>query len=273
MIKFLFLTSLLSLSTSRVVRAEGYAEEEELPMMGPMVTVWNSFQDSVITGGAEVVFDVSTSAVMEGVEFFGFPTGGFYDIDVTNHPGSIVWTLKNNSAASDLLLPPDRFDRYYFTWSDRVIHRAMIPNMDELNAYATVEVLPPGYVVELTDAFQTGIPVPITLENGGLVFAIGPGSDLTELEQQASVSFRARGLRGGKKGMPKDKGMKMPKDKGMKMPKDKGMKMPKDKGMKMPKEGMEKMPKDKGMKMPKDKGMKMPKEGMEKMAKKGDYEG
>ena len=100
MIKFLFLTSLLSLSTSRVVRAEGYAEEEELPMMGPMVTVWNSFQDSVITGGAEVVFDVSTSAVMEGVEFFGFPTGGFYDIDVTNHPGSIVWTLKNNSAAS-----------------------------------------------------------------------------------------------------------------------------------------------------------------------------
>ncbi len=155
---------------------------------GDNVTVYNSFEDAVLTGGQQAFYGAGGPEVVtnDGVEFPGFIN--FYDIDVTNC--GLTMTLFNNSDAADLLLPDGRFDRYYFGFDSADMSNVSVSGGSPgLTANVTVTPLPPGYTVPVADLFGTGYPLPITLPNGGFVLELGGGTDLTELGQTVSVDF------------------------------------------------------------------------------------
>lgn len=155
---------------------------------GDNVTVYNSFEDAVITGGQQGFFGAGGPAVVsnDAVEFPGFI--GFYDIDVNNC--GLTMTLIDNSGATDLVLPANRFDRYYFGFDAADMSNVSVAGGSPgLTVNATVMPLPPGYTVPVADLFGTGYPLPITLPNGGFVLELGGGTDLTELGQTISVDF------------------------------------------------------------------------------------
>lgn len=158
-------------------------------VLGDSVTVLNTFEDSVITGGNQTVFGLSDAAVVSdpGVEFPGFI--GFYDVDMA--PERVTLTLIDNSGATDLLLPEGRFDRYYIEFDTTRIARAAVAGVGSLDAHASVRVLAPGYVFEPADLFGTGLPTSLTFETGAIAIEIGPGADLTELGQQLTIDIIA----------------------------------------------------------------------------------
>jgi len=155
---------------------------------GDNVTVVNSFEDAVLTGGQQGFFGIAGPTVVadDAVEFPGFI--GFYDIDVNNC--GLTMTLFDNSGAASLLLPDGRFDRYYFGFDATDMSNVSVSGGSPgLTVNATVTPLPPGYVVPVADLFGTGYPLPITLPNGGFLLELGGGTDLTELGQTISIDF------------------------------------------------------------------------------------
>lgn len=157
----------------------------------PAVSVYNTFEGAVITGGTEIIFGASTAEAITAVtEFPFFPPfydgteNGFYDIDVSDT--GITMTLKNNTASADLVFPAGRFDRYYFAFDGSVDSATMVSN-DALQS--VVKILPPGTPISLGDPLGTMIPVPETWENGALVIEIMEGANLTEIGQQIEVEY------------------------------------------------------------------------------------
>eukprot|EP00179_Madagascaria_erythrocladioides_P021383 CAMPEP_0198336492 /NCGR_PEP_ID=MMETSP1450-20131203/21019_1 /TAXON_ID=753684 ORGANISM="Madagascaria erythrocladiodes, Strain CCMP3234" /NCGR_SAMPLE_ID=MMETSP1450 /ASSEMBLY_ACC=CAM_ASM_001115 /LENGTH=382 /DNA_ID=CAMNT_0044041231 /DNA_START=178 /DNA_END=1326 /DNA_ORIENTATION=+ len=156
--------------------------------IGLTVTVTNTFEDSQITSGVQTLFGTQESAVIDSdeIEFPDFI--GFYSIDFLAN--GFTMTLFDNSQATDLVLPEGRFDRYYFALgSDEYeFTEASLTNGPALNEHAIINVLPPGYELEVEDQFETGIEVP-TFPYGGLMMQFGPGTDLSELGAKAECEF------------------------------------------------------------------------------------
>ena len=160
---------------------------DEMPMvLGSSVTVTNTFEDAAITG-VQTVFGLSdpTTVVDPGVELPNFI--GFYDIDFSDD--GFTMTLVDNSEATDLVIPEGRFDRYYIQFDSDIVTSVQLDGLDELNAFAEVEILEPGFELDAIDLFDTGIPVSQTFENGGILIEFGPGTDLTNLGVTAQVDF------------------------------------------------------------------------------------
>ncbi len=111
----------------------------------------------------------------------------FYDMNFSAN--SLTMTLVNNSDAADLVLPENRFDRYYVGFAANTVTSVSLVGSDELNEFATVSILPAGFVLEAGDAFETGIPVPIDFSQGGFLVELGGGTDLTNTGVTVNVSF------------------------------------------------------------------------------------
>ena len=151
------------------------------------VSVYNSFEDAVLTGGDQGFFGAAGPEVISQ-EILEFPNFiGFYDIDLTECGAKM--TLVDNSGATDLLLPEGRFDRYYFALEEEISDVTIIGGSAGLTINASVMPLPAGYSVPVEDLFGTGYPLPIILPNGGFMLQLGGGTDLTELGQTISIGF------------------------------------------------------------------------------------
>lgn len=111
----------------------------------------------------------------------------FYDIDVSAN--TITMTLVNNVDAADLILPAERFDRYYIGFSANTVSSAQLTGTSALNEFATVSLLPAGFTLNAVDVFETGIMVPVEFAQGGLLIELGAGTDLTNTGVQLSVSI------------------------------------------------------------------------------------
>ncbi len=161
-------------------------ETAHAAVLGNSATAVNTFQDSVITGGIETVFDFSgPELVDDDLEFPAFAS--LYDIDISDD--SLTMTLVDNSVVASLVSPAGRFDRYYIGFDTSTVTSASLDGSDELNAFANVEVLEPGFSLDIADLFGVGIPVPIEFENGGLLVELGAGTDVTNLGDIAKVNF------------------------------------------------------------------------------------
>ncbi len=151
------------------------------------VSVYNSFEDATLTGGQQAFYGAAGPIeISDDIEFPQFIN--FYDIDVTE--SGLTMTLFNNSDAADLVLPNDRFDRYYFAMDQEMPNVRISGGSPGLTIAATVTPLPAGYEIPLSDLFATGYPLPVTLPNGGFVLELGGGTDLTDLGQTISVDFK-----------------------------------------------------------------------------------
>lgn len=160
--------------------------QPEATVLGDSVTVVNTFEDIVITDGVQTVYGMAgPENITDAVELPNFI--GFYDIDISDN--SLTMTLVDNSGATDRIIPADRYDRYYFEFDTSTITSATLDGLSELNEFATVQVLDPGFSLDAADLFGTGIPVPIEFENGGLLVEFGEGTDLTNLDVSATVNF------------------------------------------------------------------------------------
>jgi len=148
---------------------------------GDNVSAYNTFEDATITGGQQTIFSAAGPVVVgDDVEFFAFSTQ--YDVDISNC--GMTMTLVSNEIATDLVLPADRYDRNYFAFaSSDVSNVSVTGGSPGLTTNVTVIPLPPGYVIPAADLFGFGIPLPITMPNGGFVVEFGEGSDFTELGQ------------------------------------------------------------------------------------------
>ena len=179
-------TDLTNLGISATINFEEDTSEESI--LGDSATVVNTFQDPVFTGGVQTTFGKigGPEIITDDVEFPNFI--GFYDIDISDT--SLTMTLVDNSQAADLILPDDRFDRYYIEFDTSTIASASLNGLSELNEFATVEVLEPGFVLDTpVDIFETGISTPIQFETGGLLVQLGPGTDITNLGVSANIDF------------------------------------------------------------------------------------
>ncbi|MGD1807850.1 calcium-binding protein [Dapis sp. BLCC M126] len=179
-------TNLTNLGVSATINFEEDISEESV--LGDSATVVNTFQDPVFTGGVQTTFGEigGPEIITNDVEFPNFI--GFYDIDISDT--SLTMTLVDNSDAADLILPDDRFDRYYIEFDTSTIASASLNGLSELNEFATVEVLEPGFVLDPpADLFETGISTPIQFETGGLLVELGPGTDLRNLGVSANIDF------------------------------------------------------------------------------------
>lgn len=166
-------------------------EAAQAAVLGDSATVVNTFEDAVITGGFQTLFGIAgPETITEDVEFPDFI--GFYDTDISDT--SLTLTLVDNSGATDLILPENRYDRYYFEFDASTITSVSLDGSDELNAFANVEVLDPGFSLDAADLFDTGIPAPIEFENGGVLLEFGAGSDLTNLGVSAKVNFTSKSV-------------------------------------------------------------------------------
>ena len=153
---------------------------------GDSVTNVNVFEDSVITGGQQTLFGIEGPVtVTDGIELPNFIN--FYDIDFDED--SFTLTLVDNSGATDPIIPEGRFDRHYIEFEESIITSASLDGSEELNEFANVEVLEPGFMLEPADVFGTGISTPIEFENGGLLLELGEGSDFTNTGVSAKVNF------------------------------------------------------------------------------------
>ncbi|MEL7226851.1 MAG: hypothetical protein AAGL17_18950 [Cyanobacteria bacterium J06576_12] len=168
-----------------------HAEAAQSAVFGDSVTTVNTFEDSVITGGLQTVFGIEGPVtITDEVELPNFI--GFYDIDVNDT--SLSLTLVDNSGATDLILPADRYDRYYFEFDTSTITSASLDGSAELNEFANVDILEAGFSLDAADLFSTGIPVPIEFENGGLLLEFSEGTDLTNLGISAKVNFTSQSV-------------------------------------------------------------------------------
>ncbi len=111
----------------------------------------------------------------------------FYDVDVSAN--SITLTLVINSDAADLILPAERFDRYYIGFSTNYVTSAELTGTAEPNEFATVSILPAGYFLSVEDQFVTGITVTVEFVNGRLSIEFCEGTDLTNIGVKATVSI------------------------------------------------------------------------------------
>lgn len=151
-----------------------------------VVTVINTFEDTRITGGVQTFYGMGgPEPITDNIEFPNFI--GFYDTDVSDTSLSI--TLVDNSGATDPIIPANRFDRHYIKFDNSIITSASLDGSEGLNAFARVEMLEPGFSLDATDVFGTGMTGPIEFENGGLLIEIGPGSDFRNLGISATVNF------------------------------------------------------------------------------------
>lgn len=166
-------------------------ETAQAAILGESATAVNTFQDSVITGGVETVFDFSgPELVDDGLEFPAFAS--LYDIDISDD--SLTMTLVDNSVVASLVSPEGRFDRYYIGFDSSTVTSASLDGSDELNEFANVEVLAPGFSLDIADLFGIGIPVPIAFENGGLLVELGAGTDVTNLGDTAKISLTTKSV-------------------------------------------------------------------------------
>jgi len=178
-------TDLRNLGVSATINFEEDTSQESV--LGDSATVVNTFEDSVLTGGVQTTFGEigGPTIITDDVEFPDFI--GFYDIDISDT--SLTMTLVDNSQAADLILPEGRFDRYYIEFDTSTMASASVNGVSELNEFATVEVLEPGFLLEAEDLLGTGISTPIQFETGGLLVQLGPGTDLTNLGVSANIDF------------------------------------------------------------------------------------
>ena len=158
-------------------------------VVGDSASIANTFTDAVFSGGDQAIFGIDgpISVSPDEVEFSNFV--GFYDIDIDQD--SIHFTLVDNSGATDLIIPSDRFDRYYFWFDDHKFRAASLEGSEELNQFAKVVILDPGTNLNTTDPFGTGIGSPINFPNGGLLVEFGEGTDLTDTGVSAQINFHA----------------------------------------------------------------------------------
>jgi len=160
--------------------------------------VWNTFEDSIISGGVEALFQyVGPTFITDEVEFplfpkffppmKGDPSDGMYDIDITEN--SIDFTLIDGSGGTDIVIPEGRFDRYYFDL-DFAIEKASVMSSNDINVELTV--VPPGGLTEPPiDLFGLGLASPRFI-HGGIILSIEAGSDLTESGQGISIDYTLR---------------------------------------------------------------------------------
>jgi len=160
--------------------------------------VWNTFEDSIISGGVEALFQyVGPTFISDEVEFplfpkffppmKGDPSDGMYDIDITEN--SIDFTLIDGSGGTDIVIPEGRFDRYYFDL-DFAIEKASVMSSNDINVELTV--VPPGGLTDgPIDLFGLGLETPKFI-HGGLILSIEAGSDLTESGQGISIDYTLR---------------------------------------------------------------------------------
>ena len=159
--------------------------------------VWNTFEDSVLTGGVEALFQVGPDdwihpdkvEVPKFPKFLppmkGDPNDGMYDIDLTRE--SITFTLVDGTGGTDLVIPDGRFDRYYFDMLYEIEYARIVSTSPDLKA--TVEVIPPRSLTDgPVDLFGLGID-PIEFANGGIVVSFGGGTDLTVPGQQLVIEW------------------------------------------------------------------------------------
>ncbi|MEM9807469.1 MAG: hypothetical protein AAF959_19570 [Cyanobacteria bacterium P01_D01_bin.56] len=166
-------------------------ETAQAAVLGDSATAVNTFQDSVITGGVETIFDFSgPELVADDLEFPAFAS--LYDIDISDN--SLTMTLVDNSVVASLVSPEGRFDRYYIGFDTSIVTSARLNGSDELNEFANVEVLEPGFSLDIADLFDIGIPVPIEFDNGGLLVELGAGTDVTNLGDTAKVNFTTKSV-------------------------------------------------------------------------------
>lgn len=170
----------------------GTKNEELSAVLGDEVTVLNTFQDSVLTGGAQTVFGLSDpeTVTLPAVELPNFID--LYDIDIDDD--GVTMTLVDNSIVADFVLPDGRFDRYYLKFDDSIVTAASLDGTAELNEFADVQVLAPGFTLNAADIFATGIPVAQEFPNGGLLIELGSGTDLTNLGVSAKINFTAEAV-------------------------------------------------------------------------------
>ena len=160
---------------------------DPVSFLGDSVTVANTFQDATLTGGEQTIYGLSdpTAVSDPAVELENYIN--FYDIDVSAN--SVTMTLVNNSDAADLILPDDRFDRYYIGFASNTVTSAELTGDGALNANATVSVLEAGFTLQTIDAFNVGLPTTVDFAQGGLLIELGSGTDLTETGVTLSVTI------------------------------------------------------------------------------------
>lgn len=155
--------------------------------LGDSVTVANTFEDATLTGGAQAIYGLSDPTTVSDPEVELPNYINFYDMDFSAN--SLTMTLVNNSDAAALLLPEGRFDRYYIGFSANGITSATLDGSAELDEFATVTVLPAGYSLDAGDAFGTGISEPVDFSQGGMMIALGAGTDLSNLGATVKVNY------------------------------------------------------------------------------------
>lgn len=160
-------------------------------VVGDTVKAVNTFEDSNaatnFTGGAEAIFGLGSTGVIDpGSEFSLF--AGIYDIDFVEDGFSMTF-LNNDSLGVDLY-GAGTFDRYYFGFDgNRVDSISIAGGATELTNGLTVGTLAPGFVLNATDLFSTGIPVPQNFENGGFFLEFGEGTNYQDGTIGESVTF------------------------------------------------------------------------------------
>lgn len=155
--------------------------------LGDTVTVANTFEDATLTGGAQTIYGLSQPTPISDPEVELPNYINFYDMDFSAN--SLTMTLVNNSDAADLVLPENRFDRYYVGFASNTVTSVTLDGTDELNEFATVSVLPAGFTLEASDLFDTGIAVPVDFSQGGILVELGAGTDLTNTGVTVTVNF------------------------------------------------------------------------------------
>ena len=164
--------------------------------------IWNTFEDSAMTGGEEMLFQYAGSVLAgAGVEFekfpknlppmHGDPESGVYDIDFagTNTNPLITYTLVDGSGATDLVMPEGRFDRYYIDVGVPVSDVMVVSSSEDLKVEA-MTVPFTGNTREIVDLMDMGFDFFPDLPRGGIMIQLGPGTNLTTLGQQFTISYK-----------------------------------------------------------------------------------
>lgn len=147
----------------------------------------NTFQSGTVTGGTETIFQIASSDVIDpGVELNQFAT--LYDIDFFD--GGLTMTLANNTGLSTTLFEAGVFDRYYYGFDAHTVDSvSSIIGDTELTNGLTANLLAPGFELAPADLFSTGISLPQTFTNGGLVLEFGEGTNLGTVGRSVTLNF------------------------------------------------------------------------------------
>lgn len=161
--------------------------QADAQIIGDVVTASNTFENPDFTGSNQTIFGLDSAPVVEpGVEFDALV--GLYEVEVTED--SLTMTLVSNEGLSFLEYAAGTFDRYYYGFDANNIDSVSVSSGDtQLTTGLSVELLEPGFVLDVADLFATGIPVPIEYPNGGFVVQFGEGTNLETLGVSATVGF------------------------------------------------------------------------------------